>query len=84
MSKYVEPDIKLFLDIKPEDTIKRKANLDKYERDLNLLNKVYDLYMDGCNKFEYYKIDATGGVEDTFKLIKIWIDVLLMLGDDEC
>jgi dTMP kinase len=77
MSKYIDSDIKLFLDIKPEETIKRKTDLDRYEGDLEFLNKVYNLYMESCNKFEYYKIDATGSVEYTHELIKIWIDTLL-------
>lgn len=64
MSKMVEPDIKIFLNILPIETVKRKKQLDKYENNIKFLNNVYDWYLIGCDNFEYKIIDAAKSIEE--------------------
>ena len=64
MSQMIEPDIKFFLNISPDKTLKRKEQLDKYETDMGFLNDVYNWYLVGCDDFNCKIIDATKSIEE--------------------
>lgn len=71
MSQYIEPDYKIFLNISPHETMKRKKeNLDKYESDFEFQNMVYSYYLEGCREFNYNVIDANKSIDEIHKEIK--------------
>lgn len=80
-----KPDLTIYLDIKPKDGIKRKANqsnhkLDRLEQEkLEFHNKVYQGYEEliACSKGRIVRINANRPADIVFKDIKTHLDRLL-------
>lgn len=74
----VYPDLTIFLDLSPEDGIKRKGNEEKHDLDrlelekLEFHHKVYEGYQEMCKKNPntVKRIDASKSAEEVFEEIK--------------
>jgi dTMP kinase len=68
MKFYIEPDIKIFLNISPFEVMQRKVNetreLDKYESNFAFQDRVYGYYLEGCKEFKYNIVDADKSIEE--------------------
>lgn len=79
------PDITIYLDIKPEDGIKRKSNqkdhkLDRLEQEkLEFHKRVYQGYEEliECKKGRIVRVDANRPADEVFKDIKTHLDRIM-------
>jgi dTMP kinase len=73
MKLYIQPDIKIYLNITPKESMQRKKELDKYESDIKFLTNVGIYYLSGCEQFNYYIID---GDDDKFRIHDVIKDLI--------
>jgi dTMP kinase len=80
LQKYMrKPDIEIFIDIPAEESMRRKGKHnngenDRYESDLELLNRVRQLYL----KRDMIKIDGVQSVDEVHFDIIYWVRRLLL------
>lgn len=66
-----QPDIVIVIDISPETSLKRfHDKIDRYESDLNFLNRVRESYKFLANKFGWFIVDGERSIEEVFNDIK--------------
>ncbi len=70
-----KPDIVIYLDISPEESVKRKPNGDRLEK-LEMQKKVKEIYYKIKDKFNFVVIDGQKDVESVFEDVKRVIDSL--------